>query len=534
MLNTKKKSIIILLITFILLLIGATQVKAAPNNGELIADNDKYLYDPKGNQTIETVPGANYNPDTNTLTLNEYNGGRISAYDMSDFKINLIGNNTITYDVQQYASAIYTVLGTFDITGTGTLNIIEANTSGYVSDGQFGAIHNHDAMLTINGPTINILNSVNSGIVARNKITIENANITINTIGKEGIASKKGDICINGNSTIDIKNTLNDEKVTAIRAEEGIIKLTTTGKVVLEKVGEGTLCYPEILEENETIDGIYKYDIIKETNKASYIYKTKINKNLIDVIEIDGTSIYPVVGGEPKYLPDSTEQYNIIEQDWYDEEGEPVTKFEEGKEYVFFIRLEPKNNYYFSDATTANITKMDKTTTMYDEEYGMLMIDSIIKLPKTTKYTVTVNYIENSTSILKDVIEVLEGEKLEKTILPTQEYIIKSVKIKNQEQILTENVLTINNIKENIEVVVELEKEKSEQNSEDNKEDNDIIDDKIDNIEKETSKDTEIKNETTNNGTNNPKTGDSIVLFTGLLVISIVGIAITTKFIKNK
>ena len=186
MVNLKKKILIILAIIFAIILIGATQVHATPNaNGELTV-NGKYLFGE--GQTIETVPGATYDKNTNTLTLNGYNGNTITAYYMNDFKINVVGENTITTDLKVNSNGIYSVLGTLEITGTGTLNFKETNISDATSlHPEEGAITSQDTYIVIDGPTIKMQNLTGSGISARPGIEIKNANVDINVTGLNGI-----------------------------------------------------------------------------------------------------------------------------------------------------------------------------------------------------------------------------------------------------------------------------------------------------------------------------------------------------------
>lgn len=155
---------------------------------------------------------------------------------------------------------------------------------------------------------------------------------------------------------------------------------------------------------------------------------------------------------------------------------------------------EISTGYTYNNTTGTVVIKSEAITDDIE------IIAEAIKIPE---YTVTINQVEGSTIITKDVIGVLEGEKVERAIIPPEGYVIKSVNINNVEQTLDEYILAIENIKENINVVVEIEKYHYYN----------IIEG--------------------NNTTNNPQTDDNILYFFGMFGISLIGILITTKFRKN-
>ena len=112
------------------------QVKAAthgPNSGEtafpfiIVSDGitGTIIYNSMGE--ISSVKGLSYDKNTNTLTMNNYTGAFVNVNEMGDdFKLKVLGTNTIS----QLLVWGYGYNGSVKITGNGTLNIKNTDTTG--------------------------------------------------------------------------------------------------------------------------------------------------------------------------------------------------------------------------------------------------------------------------------------------------------------------------------------------------------------------------------------------------------------------
>lgn len=191
----------VILFTLALMLFIPNEVSAAPlTTGELkitdIDNNSLYLCT-GGAETGTVISGATYDKETNTLTLNGFNGRRISATDMGDdFKIKVVNNNTAT--IIESSNAI-------ELIGNGTLivNVDEWETcliTGW--EGSELGIYATDNV-KIDGPTIKMTLSNQGvsaeGIVSEGKITINSGTIEINGLVENAINCYNfGNIEING------------------------------------------------------------------------------------------------------------------------------------------------------------------------------------------------------------------------------------------------------------------------------------------------------------------------------------------------
>lgn len=84
-----------------------------------------------------------------------------------------------------------------------------------------------------------------------------------------------------------------------------------------------------------------------------------------DDIEIEGTEdIIPVVGGDLPYLTITSDEYEVEYQKWLDESFNPVSTFEEGKEYYYVLALKHKTAFGWDSSSTLNVSNIDWIYTM--------------------------------------------------------------------------------------------------------------------------------------------------------------------------
>lgn len=156
------------------------------------------------------------------------------------------------------------------------------------------------------------------------------------------------------------------------------------------------------------------------------------------------------------------------------------------------------------------------------------IIGTAVAIPK---YTVTIQHTEGLTITTNDtLVNVLEGANVDIKIKEEEGYIITSIKVNGVEQKipLNNDILTIKDINEDINVVVDVEKEKVEDKTH------------ISNNEGANNNTGNTSTDNTNTGTNNnhtetknnPQTGDNIIIFVVTLIIATIGIITTTKVKK--
>lgn len=94
-----------------------------------------------------------------------------------------------------------------------------------------------------------------------------------------------------------------------------------------------------------------------------------INANIV----LDGKDIVPTVGEAPKKLTISSDEYEIYEQNWYDENYNEITTFKEGEKYFYMLVVKSKVAYGFdgdSKMQVNNISWIDSYSEARLGEYG--------------------------------------------------------------------------------------------------------------------------------------------------------------------
>lgn len=276
-----------------------------------------------------------------------------------------------------------------------------------------------------------------------------------------------------------------------ITGEEMLGKILTVS--VEETNNTGTLSY-QWQRNGETIQGA--------TETTYTISKEDVGKNIsckvtssVQTNSILGTT--DVISDEYAVVYDLT---NITT------EGYAIAKI--GEEYKTTLKSEAKYKLPESVSIKIGGNELSSDKYSYDCKTGSLKIPAeeitgdieiIASAVKLSEYKVTINQVDGATITPNGVInEILEGSNLDIKIKADEGYKITAIKVNGVEQTLPllEDIITLEYINEDMNVVVEVEKNK-------------------DSI------------------TSNPQTGDNILLFIGLLVISIIGIIITTKFRKE-
>jgi len=276
-----------------------------------------------------------------------------------------------------------------------------------------------------------------------------------------------------------------------ITGEEKLGNILTA--LVEENNNTGTLSY-QWQRNGETVQGATEttYTISEEDvgKNISCIVTSSVQTN-----SILGTT--DVISDEYAVVYDLT---NITT------EGYAIAKI--GEEYIATLLPEAKYRLPESISIKIGATELSSDKYSYDCKTGSLKIPAeeitgdieiIASSVKLSEYKVTINQVDGATITPNGVInEILEGSNLDIKIKADEGYKITAIKVNGVEQTLPllEDIITLENINEEMNVVVEVEKNK-------------------DSI------------------TSNPQTGDNILLFIGLLVISIIGIIITTKFRKE-
>lgn len=189
-----------------------------------------------------------------------------------------------------------------------------------------------------------------------------------------------------------------------------------------------------------------------------------------------------------------------------------------------FITLEANKGYKLPENISVTVQGKELTLEKYSYDYltGNLIIpaseingnvDIIASAKMLQKYMISINKIEGVTIIPSgDINQVLEGTNFNIGIKPHLDYKIKSIKVNGVEQTLplVNDILTITDIKEDINVTIEVQK---------------IYKDNLNsnNINKTDS-------------SSFPKTGDStqITCYISLLIVSILGVTNTIKYIRKK
>lgn len=112
-------------------------------------------------------------------------------------------------------------------------------------------------------------------------------------------------------------------------------------------------------------------DVVLDSTSPYYGYYEYENFYAIGVlhedVEIEETAdIVPVVGGTPQYLNIFPDEYEEVSQEWYDMEGNPVTTFEEGKQYVYELTINHKTAFGWDKTSTFNVNNINWTDTKYE------------------------------------------------------------------------------------------------------------------------------------------------------------------------
>jgi len=126
-------------------------------------------------------------------------------------------------------------------------------------------------------------------------------------------------------------------------------------------------------------------------------------------------------------------------------------------------------------------------------------------------YKIVINKAEGATITPKDsIVDLAKGSDVDIEIKADKGYKIVAVKVNGVEQTLSGNLLTIKNITDDKNIVVETKLESHNNNTSGG-----------------------AMGEESSDSIDNPQTGDNVIAYIGILVISILGIAVVTKFRKN-
>lgn len=142
-----------------------------------------------------------------------------------------------------------------------------------------------------------------------------------------------------------------------------------------------------------------------------------------------------------------------------------VSTFEEGKQYYYKLVLKHKTAYGWDSSSSLDIKNIDWIVTFSEADLSTGTLGFFGGISPVKGYNVTVNPVEGVTTTPTGVTRgILEGSCIDIEIKANEGYKITAVKVNGEEQTLPlfEDTLSIENIKEDINVVIETEKEKSE------------------------------------------------------------------------
>ena len=129
------------------------------------------------------------------------------------------------------------------------------------------------------------------------------------------------------------------------------------------------------------------------------------------------------------------------------------------------------------------------------------------------------------------IVDITKGSNIDIEIKADTGYYVLSVKVNGVEQKLPLNndIISIKDIKEDINLVVKMEKESTEiieDNVEENTENTEVIEDNTeDNVENSIENDEKNEINHKNQNIENPPTGDNVILYFTTFIVSIIGIS---------
>lgn len=239
----------------------------------------------------------------------------------------------------------------------------------------------------------------------------------------------------------------------------------------------------------------------------------KAQTEIINNIELNGSSIKPVVGETPKFItiPEDLNYY-ISSQTWYDGNTNfetEATTFEAGIDYGYLINVcvKDRDEYTFSNNTAFNITNVDWVQILPDdtENYECYKFKGIYRMP------IIYNFLEGNN------LKTIDLSKLKFRID------VDYSKFEDEGKVFVDNVELTNTqfTSESGSTIITLD---SEYASNLEKGNHTLRVEFNDGGKAETTFTIE---------TNNPQTGDNVVIYLVIGLMSLVGLVGTTVFIKR-
>jgi hypothetical protein len=378
-----------------------TERLAPAENGYIEVDRWTRIYnaqDPEGVSEYNNT--AVYDEETNTLTLNNYNGGFIEIYNMGDINIKLIGSNEISaYSTSEIATGLF-------IEEERTTNVkIYGDDSENISASSL--CQRYSCSIKCNGNLTFENCSVDGGpIYSANNITVNNSIINASIIYCDSLVENNAMINVHDSVNVDNEDgttksygiyTVNG----GITINTGLIRIQNTDQHYLEPAmtkspddmrkvyiyGEECEFIPTNVAPTYGAKQIYKIGEWNEKaliNDAGYGFETLILTEEEEVEYIRATRIdvinitLPVAGETPTVegleMSRDSETINIDNCYWFEEgkPGVPVTKFEGGNRYGLYVEISLPNDY-----TEAPILFEENDADDYEFDGNLLIVSGV-------------------------------------------------------------------------------------------------------------------------------------------------------------